>query len=164
MNWQDLGKSIANSAPFLGAALGGPAGSVAGAFIAEAFGGKTADPSELNNIITGDPDHDIKLKQIEVSYQEYVGNLVLQKAQITEQDRASARVREADIAKSGKTDNTTRNLAYIITLGFFACMFALFFPVISFTDSEKQFLAMLIGVLIASYKDITGYYFGSSVN
>lgn len=64
MEFKDIAKSVANYAPLLGAALGGPAGSAIGALIAAKFGTVNSAESVLKAIAT-DPASAIKLAEIE---------------------------------------------------------------------------------------------------
>jgi len=52
-------------------------------------------------------------------------------------------------------------LSVVITVGFFAVIAGLFF-VTEISASTKDILLVMLGALLASYKEITGYAFGSS--
>lgn len=52
-------------------------------------------------------------------------------------------------------------LAVIIVLGFFAVLAALFFAK-ELGESVKDVLLVMLGALIAAFKEITGFFFGSS--
>lgn len=52
-------------------------------------------------------------------------------------------------------------LAVIIVLGFFGVITGLFF-VKDISSSVKDVLLVMFGALIASYKEVTGYFLGSS--
>jgi len=77
MDWNDLGKSIANMAPMLGSALG-PGGTLIGSLISSAFGSDTEDPEELAKIISADPQAAVKLREIELNNKVELEKLVIQ--------------------------------------------------------------------------------------
>lgn len=157
MDLSDLGKTIAKAAPLLGAVLAGPAGATVGAMIAAKFGGNANDPGQLNTLIQADPEAAIKLKQIESEHE-------TQLAQIALADRQSARQRESDLAKAGAKDNTTKILAYVLTVGFMGYIYSLFYGQTNLTAAEHDVAMILVGVLAKSFSDVIGYYFGSSNN
>jgi hypothetical protein len=84
--------------------------------------------------------------------------LDVQFAQITEQDRDSARKRETDIAKAGKKNITMPILAVIAIGG----MFGLSYFALTHDIRERELAFMIVGFAIAITKDIYGFYFGSS--
>lgn len=77
MNWKDLGKKVAQAAPLLGGALGGPGGAAIGGLIASAFGGDPNDPEALAAKIQNDPQSAIKLREIETRHKERLEELAL---------------------------------------------------------------------------------------
>jgi len=62
-------------------------------------------------------------------------------------------------------DNFTRYiqafLAVVITIGFFAVIAILFYKT-DIPSPVKDILLVMLGALLASWKEITGYFFGSS--
>lgn len=51
-------------------------------------------------------------------------------------------------------------LAVLIFIGFMACLFLLFYS--TMPEGAKDFILVAVGALIATLKDVYGYYFGSS--
>ena len=64
MKWSDLGKKIADMAPMLGTALGGPAGAGIGSIIAGIFGSEDK-PEAVLEAIKADPNAAVKLQEIQ---------------------------------------------------------------------------------------------------
>ena len=157
MNLQDLGKTIAKAAPLLGAALAGQAGATVGSLIAAKFGGDITDPQGLNTLIQADPNAALKLREIESENEIQLAQIALKQAQAEYQDRANARSREVSLS-----DNTTKILAYILTLGLIAFVLSLFYGSTNLAASEHDLAMFLAGILAKVFSDVTGYYFGSS--
>jgi len=78
MDWNDVGKTIANFAPLLGGAIGGPGGAALGSLISNDFGGSAEDPDSLVNLIQADPQAAVKLKELEFNHKEELERLVIQ--------------------------------------------------------------------------------------
>lgn len=64
MNWEDVGKAVARSAPALGGVLAGPGGAAIGSVIASAFGVE-GTPDAVAEAIKIDPQAAVKLREIE---------------------------------------------------------------------------------------------------
>ena len=79
-------------------------------------------------------------------------------AQITEEDRDSARKREVEIAKTGRKNYAMSILAGLAVLG----MAWLTYFTFNHDIRERELAFMIVGFAIAIVKDIYGYYFGSS--
>ncbi len=77
------------------------------------------------------------------------------------EDRASARSREVEMAKSGRKSYTQNILAFIGVLGFFGCLAVLFFGP-EMKGNQETILNILIGTLATINISIFAYYFGSS--
>jgi len=56
-----------------------------------------------------------------------------------------------------------KNMAYLVTLGFFAALFLLFMPW-QLNGDEKNLLSMLVGMLASKWQTIIDFFFGSSRN
>jgi hypothetical protein len=84
-------------------------------------------------------------------------NEALNWAKLEAQDRDSARRREAETK-----DPTTRELAWVYTIGYFGCLAALLFGWVQITESMRGLVDVLFGVLTAGQYSIMAYYFGSS--
>jgi hypothetical protein len=156
MSLSELGKTVAKYAPLLGAVLPIPGGLAIGQAIAAVFGGDPQNTDDLIKRIEGDPDREIKLKEIEATKQTEITRLILA-------DKQSARQREIDYIKAtGKTDQTLKYLSFIVTFGFFIALFLLFLPALDVNEQEKNLILVLLGMLASKWQTIIDYYFGSS--
>lgn len=54
-----------------------------------------------------------------------------------------------------------KNMAYLVTFGFFCALFLLFFPW-ALGGDEKNLLSMLVGMLASKWQTIIDFFFGSS--
>lgn len=72
-------------------------------------------------------------------------------------DRESARRREVDTK-----DPTTRELAYIYTIGYFGILVTLMSGLFTITSDMHGLMEVLMGVLTAGQYSVMAYYFGSS--
>ena len=130
MKLGDKVKSLLGAlAPTIGTALGGPLGGLAGNVLSNALG--TNDPAKAEELLlAGKPETMLALKEGERLFLLEMEKLGLQREQLVVDDRKNAREREI---KTG--DNTTRNLAYITVIGFFAVLGAQFY--IGFTTNQE---------------------------
>ena len=158
----DIKKIIGTAAPWLATALGGPLAGQAVSAIANAMGLKP--DSKIEDIqkalaagqLTGD--QLVAMKQAELQFQQAMqqaGFADTEKlASIAEQDRDSARQREAKVM-----DWTPRVLAYLIVgsfIGVVVCTLA------GWSRVDSVLAGTLIGYLSAKCEQIVAYYFGSS--
>ena len=81
----------------------------------------------------------------------------LEWAKLDTSDRDSARKREIETK-----DTTTRELAYIYTIGYFGCLSALLFGWVDIPQGYERLVDVLFGVLTAGQYSVMTYYFGSS--
>lgn len=162
MDWSSVKPWIAKLAPFLGAAIGGPFGSAAGALIGDALGVKDASPESIASAIktgTLSADHIVALKKAE---QEFA--LKMQEAgfkqdkdleELAYKDRDSARQREISVK-----DWTPRVLAYGVTIGFFLLLYWMMKRDVP--AANKDVMNIMLGSLGSAWISVVQYYFGSS--
>ncbi len=79
MSWNELGKTVAQFAPLLGAALPVPGGAAIGTLIASVFGGNADDPESLNRAIQTNPEAAVKLRQIETEHKTELERIAMQR-------------------------------------------------------------------------------------
>lgn len=165
MSLIDVGKKIVGlGAPLLGMALFGPGGEAFGSMIANELGASSTKPEDILAKLSDDPATREKLIELQNKHQEFLLNNSLQIYQAEEADRASAREREADIAKAtGHEDYTTKILAYVITVGFLVCIAAFLVRANALPPDVKEILLLLMGVMGGAFTTVVGYYFGSSM-
>lgn len=167
MNIKGILGTIGKTAlPALAAATvpGSPLLGIAAKFIGDKLGAKIEPNPEaidkaLNDAHAQDPEVLLKLKEVDVAFQEYMTKLGFDNAakieELCNSDRASARAREIAVK-----DNTPKILAYAVTVGFFAMIGCLFyFPI---PTNSQPVIFSLVGVLGTAWIAIITYYFGSS--
>lgn len=54
-----------------------------------------------------------------------------------------------------------RHMAYLVTIGFFGSLIMLFLP-ITVTNTQRELLSMLIGMLASKWQTIIDFYYGNS--
>ena len=164
MEWKDIGKTIGKIAPLLGTALGTPAvGGVIG-LVCEALGlDADSEPEKVLRAIQSDPAAVVKLKELELNSKAQLQRLILASEQAHLEDRQNARQREINISKAtGGRDIQLYILAWVNVVGFFGTVITVIAIDLPVGEVAKSALLMLLGALIASYKDVIGYFFGSS--
>ena len=168
-DWRSL---IKTAAPFLGTALGGPMGGVAGSLIAKALGGDetkaTADdlaklcqnvtPEQLLALKNAEQEFAIRLKAMDI-------NEVKDLEALAVQDRTSAREREIKTGDSW----TPRILAGFVVLAWiglnwFLVSHSMLKPgqSTSLDSNMEPMLMRILGTLDAALTFVLSYYFGSS--
>ncbi len=122
--------------------------------IAALFEANSKDIHDITNKIMNDPHAGIKLKQLELQYQE-----ILNKNQID--DRINAREREERIIElTGKRDWLLDLIAFVVICGYFVmCSFMVFNRV---EGENNQVLFMMFGQLTGGFIMVLSYYFGST--
>lgn len=161
--WKATVKSVA---PSIGSLLDGPLGPMALKTTADALLGPNAPKDNLEVAIQGalsraTPDALLKLKLAENDFK-----LAMQGAQLTVapvsgvDQKASVQPESPPPSPVAPKDNTTRNLAYVYTAGYFALLGIVTFYGVN--EKATDLINTLIGVLTASQVGIMTYYFGSS--
>jgi hypothetical protein len=157
MNSQDWKNIVGAVAPTIATILGGPvAGTAVGALSTALLGRPDGSEAEIAAAVsTATPEVLAKIKQADAELKTALANAGVRIEEIAAQDRANARAREIQTK-----DPTTRRLAILYTLIYFAVLWAVWqFEV---PDSMHDTLNVLIGVLTAAQAAIMNYYFGSS--
>jgi len=121
-----------------------------------------ADPQSISDAITAaiaNPDQLATLKKIDDDFAIQMRQLGFQAVEdltkIDADDRASAR--EMQVQTKSKTPTF---LAWAAVLTLLACIYMLGFRTLPATGHDV--LMMLLGTVAATYKDVYGYFFGSS--
>jgi hypothetical protein len=152
MNWQDLGKQVADFAPLLGTALGGSLGTGIGSIVASTFGTGN-DPKQISQAITADPSAAIKLKEIELTHKTKLEQIALETTKAELADKQNAR----------QTHNQSKMPAILsvgLTLLIVLIIYLLFFQPIP--DGAKEVLYMLLGVAVKEWGGAMQYWFGTT--
>lgn len=108
-----------------------------------------------------DSEIELKAKQALMDYENKIMENVSNIEKTLAEDRKSAREREMEYVKAGKTDYTQRFLAWIAIIGFFGVMYVLFQKSLPEGLPRDAFL-ILLGTLTKVVSDLYNYYFGSS--
>jgi len=163
MDWTKVKSAVVQIAPWVAGTLGSPVAGVAVKAICDVFGlsSDTATPENVIAALSGaSPDQLQALRDAETKHAEFmqqIGYSHLEKLeQATVDDRSSARLRERSVK-----DNTPKVLAALAVIVFFALV--IFVAIGRSPEAAMQSgFWMLAGAAIATYKDVYGYYFGSS--
>lgn len=151
-----LSEIVSKSAPIVGNILNAvlPGSGLIVQGIAGLFGLKsTATEDDIINSISNDPEAYVKLKQFELEHKYDLESLIIQ-------DRNSARVNEAEVAKAQGKRDWVRPFLVISSTALFASMCY----IIAFThadNSDRDILFAMLGSLQTVWAgSIVGYYFG----
>lgn len=163
MGWESIVGSIASFAPTIGAAIGGPIGGVAGMGIkalCSAFGVESDQPDaeeQVKKALTNmTPEQALKLKQADQQFAKDMKKLEVDVFKLEVDDKKSARKM---YSKSGRWPQLV--LAAMIVFGTFGAFWAVLAGRIPSTV-DAMLVGAVIGALISEFKQITGFFFGSS--
>lgn len=156
MSWQDIVKTIA---PVLGTALGGPMGGAASKFIADKLlGNPDATPSDIEDFIVGASSAEmIKLKELDNDFKLEMRKLNIDVFKIEADDRNSAR----SLFKVNIWPQIV--LSAIFITGYFVILYMLFSGEVAISESLRDVVNILLGVLTAAVPQIMSFWFGSSL-
>lgn len=152
-----LKRAIANTAPKLAHALGGPLAGAAVAQISKAiFGAPDADEDILSEtMINASPEQLIALKKAEHDFAIALRQANAEERRIDAGDRANARARQIALR-----DWTPAALGGLIILGFFTVLAAMVSRQLP-AGAQTEFSIML-GALATMTAAVVNYFFGSS--
>lgn len=103
MDWKDIGRTVAKSAPLIGGLLGGPAGGAIGAIVASVIGTE-AKPDEVAAVLRTDPDALAKVIEVEAKQKTELTRMTLeaQTTRFSEQHQTiRAELASENVWKSG---------------------------------------------------------------
>lgn len=149
---------VSTVAPALGTVLLGPFGGTAVRALSGLLLNKPdGTPDEVTRALqTADPATLVRLKELDVQFQEQMATLGLDFEKLANEDRASARQREVSTG-----DWTPRVLACSTFLGFFGLLSLMAF--VDIPTANANVLTVMIGVLGGAISSIISYYYGSSI-
>ncbi len=154
LDWMSLVSAVA---PTVATALGGPlAGAGVAALSSAIFGESGHTEQEVAEAIKTDPQALVKLKEAELTLKKDLAKLNIDLEKIHQQDRASARKREADSGDPW----TPRILAGLVTVGIFIIV-----GVIVWVPLPAEKISVLTAIftsLMTLAASVYAYYFGSS--
>lgn len=152
MNWEKVGRAIADSAPILGGLLGGPAGGAAGALIASTLG-TAADPEAVLERIQSDPAVLLQIKQLEKEERNQVRDWQLAILQSELADSADAR-------KNNAGHWMPSCLTIFLTCMVCAMVYAIIFTVMP--PENKDMAVYIFGVVTGAWTTCVAYWVGTS--
>ena len=144
---------LAQIAPTIATALGGPLAGMAVSAVSKAMGVK---PEEVQNIIQSgkmDSAQVAALQQAELELKKQAQQMGLDFAKLSNEDRASARNMQTSVKSF-----IPPLLSILVTIGFFAILTGLMMQ--KFQSSEA--LMIMLGSLGTAWTGIIAFYFGSS--
>lgn len=151
MNWSELGKKVADFAPLLGSALG-PVGAGVGALISSEFGTENT-PDSINSFITGNPEAQVKLREIELTHKSQLQKIKLETLQAELSDKANAR-------QAHRQSKMPAHLSFGLTVLIGTLVFLLFY--VDVPEGSREVLFMLLGVVVKEWGSAMQFWFGTT--
>ncbi len=143
-------------APTVALAVGGPFGPLASAAISAALGTPKGDDKAAEAaLLTATPDQLLALTKENDAFKEQMKSLGIEEQKLVFDDVANARSREI-----ATKDPTTRYMAYLVTIGFFATLAYLI--VYGKPQSGGDVMLVMVGALGTAWSSIISYLYGSS--
>jgi len=132
--------------------------------IAGAFGLKTSEVTtdKLAELAANDKDFALKLRQADQAYQLEIQKQETEQLKLELADVQSARQRDTESTKAGKTNWTAKILEWLIVLGFFATTAVRMY--IKIDPSQLADVAMLQGALIVAFTTVVTFEYGTNVS
>ena len=151
MNWSELGRKVADFAPLLGSALV-PVGAGVGALISSEFGTENT-PGAINSFITGNPEAQVKLREIELTHKSQLQKIKLETLQAELSDKANAR-------QAHRQSKMPAYLSFGLTILIGTLVFLLFY--IDVPEGSREVLFMLLGVVVKEWGSAMQFWFGTT--
>jgi len=157
MDLSKIGGLLAQVAPTIATALGGPLAGLAVKTISEAmFGHSDANESEVSAaLMSATPEQLQKLKETDATFKLKMKELDIDLERISAADRDSARNMQINT-----NDWIPRVLAIMITVGFFGILIWMLLKGMPPTGTEA--LLMMLGALGTAWTGVVNFYYGSS--
>lgn len=152
MNWEKVGRAIADSAPILGGLLGGPAGGAAGALIASTLGTQ-ASPEAVLEKLQSDPSLLLQIKQLEKD----------EKNQIREWQLAILQTELAD-TQDARKNHATHWMPSTLTIGLTLMVCAMVYAIVfaEIPAANKDMAVYIFGVVTGAWTTAVSYWLGTS--
>jgi len=156
MKWQDIVKTVA---PTIGVALGGPMGGAATKFLTDKLlGNSGGDAQDVESFIMGASPKDLAaLKKLDHEFKLEMKALSIDVFELEAKDRDSAR----GLFKVNIWPQIV--LSAIFITGYFAILYMLFSGGVAISESMRDVVNILLGVLTAAVPQILSFWFGSSL-
>ena len=152
-----IGAAVADAAPTVAHALGGPlAGAAADVLRRVILGDEDASDDALADaILARDPQTLLALRRAEHAFKRAVMDTRLEASRIAADDRDSARLREMTVR-----DRTPAFLGTAVIAGFFAALTLMLWR--EMPEGAEPAFAIMLGALSTMTGAVVNYYFGSS--
>lgn len=129
MQWRDIGRLVAQSAPLVGSLLGGPAGGAVGALVARALGTDPA-PAAVAQALDSDPAALERVRALELSHKRELERMHLEAetarlTQINQTMRLEAGSQDAYVRRWRPTFGYLVAIAWLVQSAAIAWMFAM---------------------------------------
>lgn len=164
MDFAKLAKIVAPFAPLIGSVLPIPGGAAIGQLIAHEFGGSVDNPNALAELISADPNAEVKLTEIQSNCKVQLQQIMMQNAQNELVNEAaeieSDRLDRADARKNNAKSYMPEIVTFIIITGFMAAACMLLKG--NVTDTNQQVLFMMLGTISTAFGGAVSYWLGSS--
>jgi len=152
LDWKTVGRHIADAAPILGTALGGPAGGAIGAIVASTLG-TANDPEAVMEKLKADPQSLIRIKEIEQEERNSLRQHALEMARAELADMQQARTTHKDHWMPSVLTIALALMVSLVSLG-------LFF--VTVPDTSKEALFLIVGQLLGAFGTGVAFWLGSS--
>lgn len=154
MKWK---KIIANLAPTISTALGGPLAGTAVKYLINEFIGGDGDERKLEEALKGaTPEQLARIKEIDTKFASDMAALDVDIYKISVEDRRDAR----GMAKLNMWPQIILSAVFII--GFFTLVIMLFSGNVTISNEMRTTGNILLGVLTGAFPQIMSFWFGSS--
>ena len=152
MNWSGLGKKVADVAPLLGTALGGPVGTGIGSVVAAAFGSGN-NPDDIAKAIDADINSHLKLKELQLTHKQKLEEIALETTRAELQDKQSARTAHKD---------SNMPAAVTIVMSLLATLYGVGLFFVEFPDSNRDMINYFGGQMITLWVASVVYWVGTT--
>jgi hypothetical protein len=152
-----FGPLLAQVAPSIATALGGPLAGIAVRTLSNAlFGHEDASEQQVSEALaTATPDQLAAVKKIDADFKVQMKTLDIDLERIAAGDRDSARQMQMSTR-----DWTPKVLAFFITFGFFGAL--VWILIFGIPKTGTEVLLMMLGSLSTSWTGVVQFYYGSS--
>lgn len=149
---------LKNLVPLIGGALGGPFGTIAATFAANALGLDSKDVKTVTDVLTGGKmtaDQLTQLKLAELEMAKWMADNEIKREQLAIDNTKDAR----DMQKVTRSW-VPAAISLIVVTGYFGILVGLMFGVLHVTDNQS--LLILIGALSTAFGGVLNFWLGSS--
>lgn len=156
-SWRAARDILGVVAPTLATALGGPLAGQAAQFVVKALGlAPDATPEEVTaGLQAATPEQLLQIKKQDQEFARAMRELDIAEDRLAYEDRQGARARDIQT-----NDRTTHVLAAVAVVSTFTIVVLI---LTGYAKVQGEFAATVVGVILATYKDVFGFYFGSSM-